>query len=279
MLLFPAHPLNPSRPDDHFLPEWEAAKTAGLSVFLFDDEQLRRGRAAAAVKTVTAEGAALLRSWMLSSAHYHSLEEALAAKGITLVTSAADYDRAHHLPGWYETFRKHTPKSVYADASLASLEEALRELAPGAAVVKDHVKSLKHLWDEAAFIPDVTDLVGARRVCERFLEIRAEDLTGSLVLREWEDYEPGEIRSWWVRGQLALITAHPDNTVEKVAIPHLEFLAPAVAALGCPFVTVDLARRREGDWRVVEVGDGQVSDCAREATAVFVSIVLARIIP
>lgn len=278
MLLFPAHPLSPSRPDDHFLPEWEAAAAAGIPSALFDDEQLRRGRAALAIKTVSGHGPALLRSWMLSATEYKSLEEALAAVGVTLITSASDYARAHHLPGWYETFRDHTARSLVLDPGLLGLEEALAELAPGAAVIKDHVKSLKHLWAEAAFIPDVTNTDAARQVCERFLEVRGEDLVGSLVIREWEDYEPGEVRTWWVQGQLALITAHPDNEVEKVDIPHLEFLAPAVEALACPFVTVDLARRRDGEWRVVEVGDAQVSDCAREATAVFVPVVLARIV-
>ncbi|XVU23356.1 ATP-grasp domain-containing protein [Actinoplanes sp. CA-054009] len=38
------------------------------------------------------------------------------------------------------------------------------------------------------------------------------------------------------------------------------FLGEAVRGLGLPFVTVDLARRRDGRWRVVELGDGQVSD-------------------
>ena len=33
-----------------------------------------------------------------------------------------------------------------------------------------------------------------------------------------------------------------------------------VAGLGLPFVTVDLALRADGGWRVVELGDGQVSD-------------------
>ncbi|MDJ0344038.1 ATP-grasp domain-containing protein [Streptomyces sp. H10-C2] len=33
-----------------------------------------------------------------------------------------------------------------------------------------------------------------------------------------------------------------------------------MAALGCRFVTTDLALRTDGRWRVVEVGDGQVSD-------------------
>jgi len=30
--------------------------------------------------------------------------------------------------------------------------------------------------------------------------------------------------------------------------------------LGSPFVTVDLAKADSGQWRVIEVGDGQVSD-------------------
>jgi len=33
-----------------------------------------------------------------------------------------------------------------------------------------------------------------------------------------------------------------------------------MAALGLPFITLDLVRRSDGIWRVVEVGDGQVSD-------------------
>ena len=35
---------------------------------------------------------------------------------------------------------------------------------------------------------------------------------------------------------------------------------PMVAALDLPFVTVDLVLRTDGTWRVVELGDGQVSD-------------------
>ena len=33
-----------------------------------------------------------------------------------------------------------------------------------------------------------------------------------------------------------------------------------IAGLGPPFVTVDLALRTDGVWRVIELGDGQVSD-------------------
>lgn len=44
-----------------------------------------------------------------------------------------------------------------------------------------------------------------------------------------------------------------------------------------PFVTVDLAQRSDGTWRVIELGDGQVSDrpAATEASA-FLSAILTR---
>lgn len=42
------------------------------------------------------------------------------------------------------------------------------------------------------------------------------------------------------------------------------------------FITVDLVRRSDGVWRVVEVGDGQVSDCPASVTAdLFMTAILA----
>ena len=35
--------------------------------------------------------------------------------------------------------------------------------------------------------------------------------------------------------------------------------------LGCRFVTTDLTQRTDGTWRVIEVGDGQVSDLPTSA--------------
>jgi hypothetical protein len=56
-----------------------------------------------------------------------------------------------------------------------------------------------------------------------------------------------------------LVGPHPD-TPERYPRPQTDLLAPCVRSLGCRFITTDLARRADGAWRVVEVGDGQVSD-------------------
>jgi hypothetical protein len=66
---------------------------------------------------------------------------------------------------------------------------------------------------------------------------------------------------------LSLITAHPD-TPESIIVPErLDGIATSVSALAAPFVTVDLAQRTDGVWRVVEVGDGQVSDLPSSSPA------------
>jgi hypothetical protein len=130
----------------------------------------------------------------------------------------------------------------------------------GAAVVKDYVKSMKHYWHEAAFIPDVRDVEAATRVVERFLELRDAELVGSPVLRQFERFQPGESRTWWLDGRLILVTPHPDTPAIEPADLSLGPVEDAVGSLSAHFVTVDVARSEDGTTRVVEVGDGQVSD-------------------
>lgn len=136
-------------------------------------------------------------------------------------------------------------------------------------MLRDYMKSLKHCWTEAALIPDVTDERGSRTVAERFLELRGDAFDGGLVLRRFEDFSGAELRSWWVAGRCALVTAHPDTPEERPSVPAevLAELAPAIGSLALPFVTADLVLRTDGRWRVVEVGDGQVSDRPRSCSA------------
>ena len=88
----------------------------------------------------------------------------------------------------------------------------------------------------------------ARRVAERLRELRGDDLVGGLVVRRSERFTGAEARTWWVGGRCALVTAHPDTPDER---PE---------GVDAAFVTVDPVGRDAGVRRVVELGDGQVSD-------------------
>ncbi len=114
--------------------------------------------------------------------------------------------------------------------------------------------------DTAAFIPELADAGAAWTVAARFLGLRAAEFSGGFVLRRFEQLSGAEARSWWVGGRCVQVGPHPD-TPDQLPPADLDVarLGPLVARSGLPFVTVDLARRADGVWRVIELGDGQVS--------------------
>ena len=246
MLLVPGDPLRPRRPDPHFADEARAYGT----YHIIDNV------------AASATGPAVYRGWMMTAGDYEALHAALASRGITMLTDPADYRRAHELPGWYPSLVDVTPRAVWTvGPTRRAFEAACAALGPGPAVLRDYTKSMKHYWHEACYLPDALDLDAAWAVATRFLELREDDFTGGFVLRGYEAFTPGEVRTWWRHGRCVLIGPHPDGpTVEPPS--DVDFLAPMVASF--PFVTVDLARRTDGVWRVIELGDGQVSDRPRD---------------
>jgi len=161
---------------------------------------------------------------MLRAEEYATLEAAAAARGVTLRTTAAAYQSAHELPGWYDALRPVTPESAVAHGfTRADLDGCRAALGSGPAVLRDHVKSAKHHWHEAAYVPDVADGEAAWRVARRFAELRDDARVGGFVLRRYEPFAGAEARTWWTAGRLALVTAHPDTPGE-----------PPPARLGSP---------------------------------------------
>ncbi|MFE7590144.1 ATP-grasp domain-containing protein [Kitasatospora sp. NPDC057512] len=78
-------------------------------------------------------------------------------------------------------------------------------------------------------------------------------------------------------GRPVLVGPHPDAPRQAVE-PDLTDVPALVRRLGCRFVTTDLASRADGSgWRVVEVGDGQVSDLPRgiDASELLASLITA----
>lgn len=265
--------LRPRRADEHFAAEAALAAELGAPTALIDHDALTGGDGDRAVSRVPAGlGKASYRGWMLSGDQYACLHRALAQRGVDLVTAPEQYRAAHELPGWHGTFAELTPASRWIplrageEPSTEALLAAVGELPPGPGMVKDYVKSRK-AEPEAFFIEDLADAAAVRKVAACFVERQGPDLAGGLVLRTFEDFAgPGEraseARVWWVRGEPVLVGPHPDQP-DTVVRPDLSGVVEAVQALGCPFVTTDLAQRKDGRWRVVEVGDGQVSDFPR----------------
>jgi hypothetical protein len=317
-VLFCADPLRPTRPDQHFASEAELVRSLGGDVALIDHDELLAstdGDADRAVKDADRavkdadravkdadravrrvpgdSGPWWYRGWMIPSAVYGRLAEALRRKRIQLRVDPGRYRVAHELPGWFSSLVPVTPHSVWipwsrgqvpTEDDVASLARGLGGRGP--AIVKDYVKSRKHEWEEACFIPDLADLAHATAVVARMVELQGDLLNGGIVLRRFEPYrrEGGrtvEARVWWVDGKPVMVSAHPD-TPGLSTEPDLRVVAPLVESLGCPFVTTDLAQRTDdGRWRVVELGDGQVSDlpAGADPTPVFAGLQQGKPLP
>jgi hypothetical protein len=209
-----------------------------------------------------AEGASVVyRGWMLDTETYAGVAGQLERRNSPFQVTADAYSRAHTFPGWYETFAEYTPLSVWTDdLSDEGLLALITRLPPGEAIVKDHVKSMKEYWDEACFVPDTTDTIHTLRVIRRFLELRDTEFQGGIVLREYEELGP-EVRTWWREGEYQLSTPHPNSPEATVdfAADFVATLHSAVQALDHPWLVVDITQRADGVWRVMEVGDAQVS--------------------
>lgn len=264
LIVFPSEPFAPRRPDPDFGGQVEAARNAGFEVVLVDTDEMK-------VRPDQPQGEAVYRGWMLPPERYQQLVELLQARGVELLTDPKAYRYCHHLPEWYEDFRAHTPESLWFDSAQMDSEKVASHFGAASLVVKDYVKSAKHYWNEACFIPRADDLAALQAVVERFLEIRSDSLEGGLVFRRFLELQAIgnhaksgmpltlEYRLFFWRGELLLAHRYWEEVAYPEGEPPLELFTALAKKVPSPFFTMDVACDTEGRWWVVELGDGQVA--------------------
>lgn len=283
LIIFPAEPFQPKHVDPDYARECDAARAAGFETAFLDFEALLDGDTDRAVRRVpeSANTSALYRGWMLRPETYSLLFGSLAERGVRLITDPDAYRRTHFLPGWYETMCAVTPSSVWttqAHPSRSELETLLEGFGDRPIIIKDFVKSRKHEWNEAFYIPSAADTGHALQVTQTFVQRQGEDLAGGLVYREYIPLATvgvhprsgiplsREYRAFIGSGKLLLSTDYWDEGSYVGDVPPIEGFLPLVAGLS-PFLSMDVALAADGRWIVVEVGDGQVSGLAEKADA------------
>jgi hypothetical protein len=276
LLIVSADPLNPHRPDAHFAAEVDAAARAGFEIALFSYEHLHAGDASSAIRQVapTPGRNALLRSWMLSVEHYAELFDALLRKEVRLINAPAAYRTCHELPSAYPWTAAHTPATVWIAreqiADTDTIMAALRPFGDRPVILKDFVKSLAHAWAEACFIPAASNREAIESVVARFLALRGDDLQGGLVFRAYEPFVQAaapassrpvvrEYRRYVLDGQVIATVPYWEGADGHTPLPPAELFADILAQIPSRFFTIDVAKREDGAWRIIELGDGQVA--------------------
>ena len=241
-LLFPHAPLNDRVPDELCEEQFKAFRAAGATVSLFSFEALQSGSFLAL--TLSSEDV-LYRGWMLTKGEYERLSEAAEARGARMIVSLEQYLGSHHLPNWYPNIREFTAETVVVDPAQAT-PTFVKNLGWEGVFIKDFVKSLK-----TSLGSRITDPALLPSVLEEMKRFRGH-IEGGLCLRRIEDFKAdSEIRYFVIKGE-------PFGPLASAPIPAL--VRQVAHRIRSPFFAIDVAERQDGVLRVVEIGDGQVSD-------------------
>jgi hypothetical protein len=267
----------------------DAADRLGLLRALVDFEALvDESNLTRALRAIPAQSEPVLgvfRGWMLRPVHYASLYAALLDRNVRLINDPEAYRHCHYLPASYERIAKWTPRTVWLPLTPGSstpsreiLQPLLSPFGKNPLIVKDYVKSRKHEWLEACFIPSAADMDRVESVVGRFLELQGDDLAEGLVFREYVPFVPlathsrssmpltREYRIFWLDGEPLLTAPYWEEGDYAGSEPPIATFRPVAAEIASQFFTMDVAQRAEdGAWQIVELGDGQVAGMPERA--------------
>lgn len=283
--IYCSDPIEQRLPDADFEAEAAEAIAVGAECFLVSYEALVNEadpiRSVRRVPKQDVQSLAVYRGWMLKPAQYEQLYEALLTKGLRLMNTPKAYRHCHYLPESYDIVEHHTPRTVWikmtGEPPMDRIMDMLEVFGGRSIILKDWVKSRKHEWDEACFIASASDRHGVERVVRRFLELQDDDLNEGLVFREFIEFEPigvhpksgmpltREFRMFFLDGT-AIDSAQywAEGKYIDEGPPDGQFLG-AAQEIQSRFFTMDVAKRLNGEWMIVEVGDGQVSGLPPDA--------------
>jgi len=258
--------------------EYSSSKEKSLQSSLISFEELKKGNIEVALKRVKPndeEEIGVYRGWMLKPNQYELLYDSLLEKNIRLINNPSEYKFCHHLPESYETIKNYTPKTTFkrleAEFNIEDFQNEINEFGNKSIVVKDFVKSQKHYWEEACFIPNAADKEKVNSVVSKFIELQNSDLNEGLVFREFIDLEElanhslsgmpltKEFRVFIKNGRIMTIFKYWDEGDYKDVEPIVDGFQEVIPKIQSNFFTMDIAKKKDGDWIIVELGDGQVA--------------------
>ena len=267
--LFCNHPLYTKRVDMDYEAEYQEA-VLHHNCALFSYEDMEKGTLSLYGKEIS--GLTIYRGWMMKPKMYRTFYDLLKEKGIILINSPEEYERYHTLPGWYQEFADRTPKSIWEEQGHVDSILDMSTSLEGSYIVKDYVKSRKHEWYDACYIPDITDREKASKVIHTFVKRQADALVGGIVLRKFEKLKQigfhekskmpisEEYRVFVYAGKVLIADNYWNNDLKvDFSEEELVWINEIAQKVRSNFVTVDLARREDGTLMIMELGDGQVS--------------------
>ncbi len=255
--------------------EKKSAVNTGFDFSLISFEELTDGNIATALRFVKQpenKEFGIYRGWMLTPNQYKNLYDGLLKKNIELINSPTEYKHCHYLPDSYKIIESKTPKSNWTtELTNDAVLELTSNFGKSPIIVKDFVKSEKHNWDEACFIPNASDSDKVKSVVDKFIELRGDSLNEGLVFRQFEELEfltehsksgmplTKEFRIFFANKKIVKVFDYWDEGEYGNTKPELDDFIEIAQKIDSKFFTMDVAKKKNGEWIIMELGDGQVA--------------------
>lgn len=244
IFLFPNDIFNPQQPDLAYRDRFLAFKDAGLKIALIEIESLNNEQTKV-FPDLSPQDIVIYLGWMLSSSDYLSLVKIIKKNGAIPFTSHQEYLHTHYLPNWYPLIREFTPETKIYDTE-EEIEIKLEKLNWQSYFIKDYVKSLKTSVGSIINNPQDINVVLAEMKKYR------GTIEGGICVRRVENFIPESEQRYFVINH-QVFASHCDRQIPDIVIECSQ-------RIESNFFSIDLIDSQDGTQRIVEVGDGQVSD-------------------
>jgi hypothetical protein len=270
-----ASPLSKKKPDESYQTEYDVAKTL-TKVHLFDIYNID-----SLVLPQVEFKKLVYHGWMMPPEYYTKFYNKCREFGYELINSPEQYVACHYFNGWYDAIEGLTPKSLIVEIDdLRKMAEQVMQFMHRndcAVIIKDYVKSLKHMWNEACFIPKDSNIFNVCKVISTFITIKQDDkdLQGNLVVRKFVDFKQignhnksgmplaKEFRTFVLNGKPINTYNYWDQGNYVGDKPPAEFIQLIANQIfnttKSNLFTIDVVQLKNNSWTCIEVGDGQVS--------------------
>ena len=254
-VLFPADYFSPKKPDEIFLDQAAAFKSIEWEISTINFEELTPS---STITPVPEKGGSVLyRGWMLSAEEYGCYISSIENVGAQPFTSLTEYLLTHHLPNWYGIINDLTPETVIFSLD-QNLEQELINLGWEKFFIKDYVKSLK--TSVGSIIDSPSKITAVVREMEKF----RGTIEGGICVRKVESFLPETEKRYFVIDGIAY-ASNPKDTIP-------DCVYECAHRIKSRFFSVDAVQTVSHHERVVEIGDGQVSDILGWDAARFAEI-------
>lgn len=278
-ILFCESLIEATKIDEDFEDQFISAKENGFETLLFNFEDLtsvdRFSNATKRIKSTDKLVNVIYRGWMLTPKQYSHLYKDLLSKNYKLINTIEEYQNCHYLPDSLKFIESRTPKTIFEkfdnENSIDKLIEKSKIFGHKSVILKDYVKSEKHNWETACFVPDASNTDKFKQTINKLLELRGKYLNEGIVVREFVELinltihsKSGmplteEYRLFFCNQKLVGIYDYWEEGEYKLSKPDTSEFEVIAKQVESNFFSMDIARQKNGELIIIELGDGQVA--------------------